>query len=230
LTCSRANLRASGYFKDEDFGKPIITVAAPYSNALPCNNHFQELAEIMKVEIEKLGGKAFVTYPPVISDGETNGTYGMKYSLISRDYIADTIEIMHEGYMADAIITLGGCDKSVPGALMPLARLNLIGVTLYGGAAWPGHIEGKRGLDGGSVMEGIGAYGAGLLEIEDLYKLECLALPGTGSCSAMFTACTMASIIEALGMSLPHSSSHTAADDREQYVAGKEKKKIANVL
>jgi len=174
--------------------------------------------------VEKHGGKGFLTFPPVISDGETNGTYGMKYSLVSRDYIADTIEIMHEGYMADAIITLGGCDKSVPGVLMPLARLNLIGLTLYGGAAHPGHIEGKRGLDGGSVMEGIGAYGAGLIEIEDLYNLECLALPGTGSCSAMFTACTMASIIEALGMSLPQTSSRTAADGRGLFVAGKDKK------
>lgn len=99
--------------------------------------------------MEKRGAKAIVHFPPVISDGETNGNQAMKYSLISRDYVADVIEIMHRGYMADAIITIGGCDKTVPGVLMPLARLNAIGVTLYGGAAFPGHIEGMRGLDGG---------------------------------------------------------------------------------
>lgn len=222
MTCSRANFRAAG-FKDEDFGKPFITIAAPYSNALPCNMHFYELAMNIKEEVEKRGGKAFVSFPPVISDGETNGSQAMKYSLVSRDYIADVIELMHQGYAADAIITLGGCDKSVPGALMPIGRLNAIGITLYGGAAWPGHLPGKRGLDGGSVMEAIGAYGAGLIDIEELYKIECVALPGAGSCSAMFTACTMAAIIEALGMSPPGTSSTPASDEPQDRNAGKEK-------
>lgn len=99
LTCSRANLRAVGW-DDKDMGKPIITIAAPYSNAMPCNYHFNELAEMMAAEVEKQGGKPFICYPLVISDGETQGTYGMKYSLISRDYIADTIEIMHEGILS----------------------------------------------------------------------------------------------------------------------------------
>jgi len=220
---ARANLRAVG-FEDADMGKPFITVAAPFSNAMPCNHHFYDLARVVQEEIEKLGGKAFLTFPPVISDGLTNGNEGMRYSLISREYIADSIEIMHKGYLADAIITLGGCDKSVPGSLMPLARINDIGLTLYGGAAHPGKLPdscvkdkdptGKppRGLDPGSVMEGTGAVGAGIMDIEDLYNLECHAIPGTGSCSAMFTSCTMASVVEALGMSLPNSASTPAVD------------------
>lgn len=224
MACARANLRACGDWSDDDWGKPHITIAAPYSNALPCNHQFNILADILKEEVEAAGGKAFVHYPIVISDGETNGTPGMKYSLVSREVIADSIEVMHEGYLADAIITLGGCDKSVPGALMPLARRNLIGITLFGGAAHPGHIDGQRGLDGGSVMEGIGALGAGVIDIEDMYKLECVALPGTGCCSAMFTACTMASVVEALGMAPSGSSSVPAVDARGDHGVGLKKR------
>jgi dihydroxy-acid dehydratase len=152
--------------------------------------HFMELAHAIKDEVERRGGKAIMHFPPVISDGETNGTEAMKYSLVSRDYIVDVIELMHSGYTADAMITLGGCDKSVPGALMPIGRLNCTGITLFGGGAWPGHYPNpranmadstKRGLDGGSVMEMIGAYGAGLVDIEELYKMECVALPGAGT-------------------------------------------------
>lgn len=227
LTAARANLRATGRFQDQDFGKPIITVCAPYSNAMPCNFHFVELAEQLKNEIERLGGKAFVSYPPVISDGITQGTKDMRYSLISREYIADHIEIMHEGYAGDAIITLGGCDKSVPGAAMPLARLNLIGLTLYGGAAFPGdkaEVPGfNRNLDPGSVMEGVGACATGLRDMEDIYKLECAALPGIGCCSAMFTSCTMASIMEALGLAIPGTSSHPATDVPSAHHAGQAK-------
>lgn len=122
---ARAHLRAAG-FKNEDFTKPIITVACPYSNALPCNNHFQELSQLIVKEVEQRGGKAFVCGTPVVSDGETMGSAGMRYSLISRDWIADCVEIMHEAYAADAIIALGGCDKTVPGVLMPLARLDSV--------------------------------------------------------------------------------------------------------
>ena len=105
---------------DEDFEKPIVTIGAPWSNALPCNIHHRELADMFVDAIERRGGKAFVCGTPVISDGETQGSFGMKYSLISRDYIADCIEIMHEGYMADAMINLAGCDKTVPAAAMPI--------------------------------------------------------------------------------------------------------------
>lgn len=152
---------------------------------------------------------------PAISDGETQGALGMRYSLISRDYIADCIEIMHEGYAADAMITLGGCDKTVPGSLMPIARLNAIGLSLFGGPALPGLYEGSsKALDPGSVMEGIGAYSAGLIDVEELHQLECNALPGSGTCSAMFTACTMASIVEAIGMALPRTASPPIVTER----------------
>eukprot|EP01098_Paradermamoeba_levis_P004660 TRINITY_DN1985_c0_g1_i1.p1 TRINITY_DN1985_c0_g1~~TRINITY_DN1985_c0_g1_i1.p1 ORF type:complete len:585 (+),score=189.63 TRINITY_DN1985_c0_g1_i1:58-1812(+) len=216
MTCSRSNMRAVGW-KDEDFHKPLITIVAPFTNIMPCNNRLQELAEEIARVVESLGAKPLLCYTPVISDGETQGTEGMRYSLISRDYIADCIEIMHEGYAADGIITLSGCDKTVPGTLMPLPRLNLIGVTLYGGAALPGkHPIKERGLDPGTVMEAIGAYGAKVIDIEELNKIECLSLPGSGTCSAMFTANTMASVVEALGMSLPGSASHPAVNSNNQ--------------
>jgi dihydroxy-acid dehydratase len=111
MTGARSHLRATG-FKDSDFTKPIVTVVCPYSNALPCNNHFCQLGKIVMDEVEKRGGKAFLCHTPVVSDGETMGTHGMKYSLISRDWIADCVEIMHEAYAADAVIGLGGCDKT----------------------------------------------------------------------------------------------------------------------
>lgn len=151
--------------------------------------------------MEKLGGKAHFCFTPVISDGETQGCKAMRYSLVSREVITDAIEVMHEGYHADAIITLGGCDKSVPAAVMPLARKDLLGISLFGGPALPGlqpckkrtadgQVEVKV-LDPGKVNEAIGAYGRGLIDLEELHRAECRGLPGSGSCSAMFTACTM---------------------------------------
>jgi dihydroxy-acid dehydratase len=141
MATSRANLRAIGW-GEGDFRKPIVTVASPWSNANPCNYHHRELTDLMVDAIERRGGKAFVAGTPIISDGMTQGTPGMKYSLISREYIADCVELMHEGYMADAMITLGGCDKSVPAAAMPLARTDAVGLMLYGGTALPGLCEG----------------------------------------------------------------------------------------
>jgi len=230
MTCARSNFRAAGW-KEGDFQKPMITIAAPYSNSMPCNNQFRELADIIAQEVEQLGGKAHLCFTPVISDGQSQGARAMRYSLISREHICDCIEIMHEGYHADAVITLGGCDKSVPGVVMPLARKNLIGLSLFGGPALPGvqkrkcgGDEAPRGLDPGSVMEAIGAYGNGLIDMEELYRIVCTALPGSGTCSAMFTACTMASAIEALGMALPGTASH-AATTREDYRSVTEEKR-----
>ncbi|CAJ1431820.1 unnamed protein product, partial [Effrenium voratum] len=223
MTCSRANFRAAGW-KDEDFKKPVITIAAPYSNSMPCNNQFRDLADILAEEVERLGGKAHFCFTPVISDGQSQGCKAMRYSLVSREVISDCIEVMHCGYHADAIITLGGCDKSVPAAIMPLARKDMLGLSLFGGPALPGIHPGckKRGADGevvdqgkaldpGKVMEAIGAYGQGLIDMEELHRAECHGLPGSGTCSAMFTACTMASVVEALGMSLPGTASTPAA-------------------
>ena len=149
---------------------------------------------------------------------------GMKYSLISREIIADCIETFHEGYMCDALITIGGCDKSTPAALMPIPRVDGIGVTLYGGTAMPGRCEGcnngkgGEGLDAGVLMEAIGSYGVGRMSQDELDRLERYALPGSGTCSAMFTANTMSSAIEALGMSVPGTSSRPALASSTQAV------------
>mmetsp|Transcript_96066 Transcript_96066/g.151304 ORF Transcript_96066/g.151304 Transcript_96066/m.151304 type:complete len:592 (-) Transcript_96066:67-1842(-) len=216
MTCARANFRAAGW-KDADFKKPVITIASPYSNSMPCNNQFRDLADKIAEEVEKRGGKAHFCFTPVINDGMTQGSKAMRYSLVSRELITDCIETMHEGYYADACITLAGCDKSVPASVMPLARGNIIGLSLFGGPALPGRKEdshcndSRKGLDAGSIMEGIGAYGRGIIDMEELHGLECKALPGSGTCSAMFTACSMSSVVEALGMALPKTGSAPAA-------------------
>jgi len=213
---SRSNFRASGW-TDEDFLKPIVTIAAPYSNNMPCNNQHKDLAEIIAEELEKRGCKAHFAFTPVISDGLTQGTRFMRYSLVSRAAICDAIEIMHEGYKADAIISLGGCDKSVGGVVMPIARKDMIGLSLFGGPALPGLTNKRdcvggeqRRLDGGVMSEIIPQLTAGLLDIEELTRLECAAAPGSGGCAAMFTASSMAFAVEAMGMSVPGSASHPA--------------------
>ncbi|KAI0558924.1 dihydroxy-acid dehydratase [Gracilaria domingensis] len=209
-TAARAMLRAVD-FSDEDFGKPIVTIACTHTNATPCNAHINVLGEALQHEVEKTGGKAFVFGTPVISDGETMGTSGMRYSLVSRDLIADCIETMHEGYLADAMITIGGCDKSIPGALMPILRNNSIGVMLYGGSILPGHLDGAD-TTVISAFEAIGAHSAGKIDDVQLGRVERNSCPGSGSCGGMFTANTMSSIIEAMGMSVPYSAAHTAVD------------------
>ena len=200
---SRSNFRASGW-KEEDFLKPIVTIAAPYSNNMPCNNQFKDLAELIGAALEARGCKPHYAFTPVISDGLTQGTRFMRYSLVSRDAICDAIEIMHEGYKADAIVTLGGCDKSVGGVVMPLARKDMIGLSLFGGPALPGLAPARRDcpegemrrLDGGVMSEIIPQLTAGLLDIEELSRLECAAAPGSGGCAAMFTASSMAFAVE----------------------------------
>lgn len=213
-TAARAMLRAVD-FTDEDFGKPIVTVACTHTNATPCNAHMNELGQVLQKEVEATGGKAFVFGTPVISDGETMGTTGMRYSLVSRDLIADCIETMHEGYLADGMVTLGGCDKSIPGALMPILRNDSIGVMLYGGSILPGHLDGND-LTVISSFEAIGARGAGKIDDEQLGRVERNSCPGSGACGGMFTANTMSSIIEAMGMSVPYSAAHTAVDENNQ--------------
>eukprot|EP00037_Helgoeca_nana_P037078 m.14483 g.14483 ORF g.14483 m.14483 type:complete len:596 (+) comp8386_c0_seq1:94-1881(+) len=209
---ARAFLRAAG-FTDDDFSKPIVSISVPWASGQPCNQHFRELGDVLHAEVERLSGKAFSFGTPVISDGQGQGNEGMRYSLPSRDLIADSIELMHEGYRGDAIITLGGCDKTQPAAIMPLARRNAIGISLYGGSILAGvHPDTCEKLDAANVFEGVGAVSAGIMDIEDLHKIECHALPGPGSCGGMFTANTMAVAIEALGMCLPGTAAHTAMD------------------
>jgi dihydroxy-acid dehydratase len=198
-------------FKDGDFSKPIVTVACPFTNATPCNDHIRKLGDILFREIVSAGGKPFLFGTPVISDGETMGMEGMKYSLMSRDLIADCIETMHEGYAADGIVTLSGCDKSIPGAIMPILRNNAIGLTLYGGTILPGRYKGED-LTIVSAFEAVGAHAAGRMSDDDLRQVECHSCPGAGSCGGMYTANTMASVVEAMGLSVPGSASHAAVD------------------
>lgn len=212
---SRSNFLASGWTQ-EDFLKPIVTIGAPYSNNMPCNNQMKDYAELLAEELERRGCKAHFAFTPVISDGLTQGTRFMRYSLISRDAICDTLEIMHEGYKADAMITLGGCDKTVGGVVMPIARKNVIGLSLFGGPALPGLAKKRdcdgemQRLDGGVMSEIIPQLTAGLMDIEELTRMECLAAPGSGGCAAMFTASSMAFAVEAMGMALPGTASHPA--------------------
>jgi len=209
-TAARSMLRAVR-FSDEDFSKPLVALAVPYTNGTPCNDHIRELGDLVQAEIEAAGGKAILFGTPVVSDGISMGTEAMKYSLVSREVIADAIELMTEGYRVDAVVTLSGCDKTIPAALMPIARNDLIGVTLYGGSILPGRHQGQE-LNIVSSFEGIGAHAAGKIDAEQLHGIECHACPGAGSCGGMYTANTMAAAIEAMGMSLPGSSSNMAVD------------------
>lgn len=217
---ARAMLRAVG-FHDEDFSKPIVTVSAPYTNANPCNYHIRKLGRIIADEVKRLGGFPFIFGAPVVNDGESMGMEGMKYSLVSRELIADCIETVHEAYAADGIITVSGCDKTIPASVMPLARNNSIGLTIYGGSILPGLYKGKH-LTIVSSFEAIGSHSAGKIDDEELHQIECHSCPGAGSCGGMFTANTMASSIEALGMALPGSSSNLAVD-RENNVSEEKK-------
>lgn len=209
-TPARTMLRAVR-FSDEDFNKPIIALAVPYTNGTPCNDHIRELGDLLQNEIEVAGGKVIIFGTPVVSDGISMGTEAMKYSLVSREVIADAIELMTEGYRVDGVITLSGCDKTIPAALMPIARNNLVGLTLYGGSILPGTYEGEE-LNIVSAFEGVGAHAAGKIDRRQLQGIECNACPGAGACGGMYTANTMAAAIEALGMSLPGSSSNMAVD------------------
>jgi len=201
-------MRAVGY-TDEDFKKPLICVAVPHSDVSPCNAHILELGKIAEGEIEKLGGKPYIFGTPVITDGETMGTEGMKYSLVSREVITDSIEMMSEAYSADGTISFSGCDKTIPASLMPLARNNSIGITLYGGTILAGYSDG-RDLNIVSVFEAVGEISAGKISKDELHEIECKSCPCAGACGGMFTANTMASAIEALGMSIPGSASRPA--------------------
>ena len=213
-TPARTMLRAVG-FTDGDFHKPLIAVAVPYTNGTPCNDHIRQLGDLLQEEIEAAGGKAIVFGTPVVSDGISMGTEAMKYSLVSREVIADAIELMTEGYQVDGVITLSGCDKTIPAALMPIARNDLVGITLYGGSILPGLHAGEE-LNIISSFEAVGAHAAGRMDSNQLHQIECHACPGAGSCGGMYTANTMAAAIEAMGMSPPGSSSNMAADRTNQ--------------
>ena len=204
-SAGRAMLRAVG-FTDEDFRKPQVGIASTWSQVTPCNSHIGELAERACEGADGAGGKGVIFNTITISDGIANGTEGMKYSLVSREVIADSIETVAgcEGF--DGLVAIGGCDKNMPGCLIGLARLDRPSVFVYGGTILPG----KGHTDIVSVFEAMGAHSRGDMDLIELKQIEETAIPGPGSCGGMYTANTMASAIEALGMSLPGSSAQNA--------------------
>ncbi|MBL9168858.1 MAG: dihydroxy-acid dehydratase [Verrucomicrobiales bacterium] len=211
---SRAMLYAVG-FKKEDFRKPQIGVASTWGMVTPCNMHIDHLAVQVGIGVNEAGGKAVTFNTITISDGISMGTEGMKYSLVSREVIADSIETVVGCEGMDGLVAIGGCDKNMPGCLIAIARLNRPAVFVYGGTIMPGIYEGNP-VDVVSVFEAVGKHAAGKMDDRQLDELESKAIPGAGSCGGMYTANTMASAIEALGMSLPNSSAQAAiSKDKE---------------
>ncbi|MGY8656304.1 MAG: dihydroxy-acid dehydratase [Verrucomicrobiia bacterium] len=209
---SRAMLYAVG-FEKEDFKKPIVGVASTWSNVTPCNSHIDKLALESEKGANEGGGKAIIFNTITISDGISMGTEGMKYSLVSREVIADSIETVVGCEGMDGYVAIGGCDKNMPGCMMAIARMNRPAVFVYGGTILPGCITGdpkQRKLDIVSVFEAVGAHANKKMNNKELEQIESCAIPGPGSCGGMYTANTMASAIEALGMSLPNSSAQNA--------------------
>src|SRR6187431_3397384 len=222
---NRAMLRAVG-FLDEDFSRPMIGVADLHSDITPCNAHLDRLARKAVEGIRAGGGVPQVFGAPTASDGIMMGHQGMRYSLVSREVIADSIEVVCGGMNHDGVLAIGGCDKNMPGCLMAIARLNVPGIFVYGGTILPGCITGVlaekrlrkerqekfagRNLDVVSCFEAVGQYANKQIDERELALVEEQAIPGAGSCGGMYTANTMASAIEALGMSLPNSSAQNA--------------------
>jgi dihydroxy-acid dehydratase len=219
---NRSMLRAVG-FTDEDFDKPLIGVASTWNEITPCNVHINKLAEKVKEGARVGGGVPQIFGNPGVSDGISMGTEGMKFSLPSRELIADSIELVSNAQRFDGVVAIGGCDKNMPGCVMALARLNIPSIFVYGGTILPGVCRGHD-VDIVSVFEAVGQYSAGKIDYAQLREVEASAIPGAGSCGGMYTANTMASAIEALGMSLPGSSSAPAVTSRkaeECYEAGR---------
>lgn len=229
---SRAMLHAVG-FASKDFKKPQIGIASTWNMVTPCNMHIDKLAWAAATGADGAGGKGIIFGVAGISDGISMGTEGMKYSLVSREVIADSIETVVgcEGF--DGVVAIGGCDKNMPGCLMALARLNRPGIFVYGGTIMPGQLKKNgvtRNLDVVSVFEAVGQHAAGKITNKELSEIEECAIPGAGSCGGMYTANTMASAIEALGMSLPNSSAQAAISDDKNRDCREAGKAVMNLL
>lgn len=207
---NRAMLRAVG-FGDDDFQKPIIAVANGHSTITPCNAGLGDLTNAAEIALRRAGGMPQTFGTITISDGISMGTEGMKCSLVSREVIADSIETVVRGQSMDGLLAIGGCDKNMPGAMIAIARLNVPAVFVYGGTIKPGHHNGQD-LTIVSVFEAVGEYAAGRIPLETFEAIERHACPGNGSCGGMYIANTMSSAIEALGLSLPYSSTESAID------------------
>jgi dihydroxy-acid dehydratase len=210
---ARAMLRAIG-MTDDDWGKSQVGVCSSWNEVTPCNMPLDRLAKRCKEGVRAAGGYPIEFMTIAVSDGISMGHEGMRASLVSREVIADSIETVMHAERFDALVTFAGCDKSLPGMLMAAARLNLPSVFLYGGSILPGHLDDGTALDIVSVFEAVGAHATGAISDAELKTIECRACPSEGSCAGMFTANTMASVAEAIGMSLPGSSSPPAPDSR----------------
>jgi dihydroxy-acid dehydratase len=220
---NRAMLRAVG-FSDGDFQKPIVGIANAHSNLTPCNASLNGLAARAEAALREAGAMPQSFGTITVSDAISMGTEGMKYSLVSREVIADSIEAVVNGEFMDGLVAIGGCDKNMPGAMIAIARLDVPAVFVYGGTIKPGHLEGKD-LTIVSVFEAVGERAAGRIDDARLKAIECNACPGAGSCGGMFTANTMSSAIEALGLSLPYSST-MAAEDEEKALSAAESARV----
>ncbi|MEN9215640.1 MAG: dihydroxy-acid dehydratase [Gloeomargarita sp. DG_1_6_bins_138] len=220
---NRAMLRAVG-FSDADFDKPIVGIANAYSTITPCNAGIHDLALQAEMAMRQAGAMPQLFGTITISDGISMGTEGMKCSLVSREVIADAIETVCLGQSLDGVLAIGGCDKNIPGALMAMARLNIPAIFVYGGTIKPGHYQGED-LTIVSAFEAVGAFSAGKLSEADLLEIERRACPGAGSCGGMYTANTMSSIAEVLGLSLMYSST-MAAEDGEKLDSAAESAKV----
>ncbi len=225
---ARAYLKGIGY-TDEDLAKPIIGVASTWIETMPCNFHLRVLAAKVKEGIRAAGGTPMELNTIAISDGITMGTSGMKTSLVSREVIADSIELVARGHLFDAVIALSGCDKTIPGTVMALARLNVPGLMLYGGSILPGRFHGHD-VTIQDVFEAVGKHAAGTMSDEELAELEAVASPGAGACGAQFTANTMATAFEVMGISPMGSAMVPAVDANKSTVAFAAGELIVDVL
>ena len=225
---NRAMLRAVG-FTDTDFTKPIVGIANGYSTITPCNAGLNDLTERAAAGARQAGGMPQTFGTITVSDGISMGTEGMKYSLVSREVIADAIETVCNGQSMDGLLAIGGCDKNMPGAAIAIARLNIPAIFVYGGTIKPGRYNG-RDLTVVSAFEAVGQYGAGRISETELTAVEERACPGVGSCGGMFTANTMSSAFEALGISLPYSSTMAAEDAEKAESAARSGEVLLNAI
>src|SRR2546423_7428780 len=222
---NRAMLRAVG-FGDADFDKPIVGVANAYSTITPCNAGLNELASRSIKALRDAGTMPQVFGTITVSDGISMGTEGMRYSLVSREIIADSIETVCQAQSMDGVLAIGGCDKNMPGAMIAIARMNIPSIFVYGGTIKAGHYQDKD-LTVVSVFEAVGEFSANKISSEQLGQVERHACPGAGSCGGMYTANTMSSVIEAMGMSLPYSSTMSAEDDEKKANAARSAQVLA---
>ena len=225
---NRGMLRAVG-FTDEDFKKPMVGIASTWSEVTPCNIHIKDLAESAKKGSRDAGGAPMIFNTITVSDGISMGTEGMRYSLPSRDLIADSIETVVGAESLDALVTIGGCDKNIPGCLIAIGRAEVPSVFVYGGSIRPGKLEGEN-IDLVSIFEGVGKHNNGDISDEQLNRIECSACPGAGSCGGMYTANTMAAAVEAMGMSLPGNAAKPATSEEKAIECEEAGKAVYNLL